>query len=451
MKPFTLFMASLAALSALGGPTQAAQTWYVAGAGDDTHNGTTAASAFRTLKKAETHVQPGDTVLIGDGTYTDADIKGDSAVVTLSVSGKPGAWITWKALPGQHPVIRPIGWNGISITASYQVLDGLTVIGNNDAITLLDALKDSQAPAPNPHFNTNGICVEGRKSAPNAKPHHTIIRNCTVGKCSGGGIAGLETDYLTVENCKVYENAWYARYGCSGISTLDNWAFDDAPGYHNLFVHNVVWNNKGLVPWGAIGKLSDGNGIILDVTDLDPQKPSNPNGDLAATAPAAAPAPVKPVRPEWTGRSLVAYNLCAYNGGSGIHTFRTRHVDIINNTTYWNGQVVGYPELFANNSADVNILNNVMVPRPDGKVTANNRNTDVRFDYNLYPEAQTVLAGPHDVVAAPRFVDIEADPTHSNFHLAPGSPGLSSGTGDVPQTGVLPDSKRPAKLNRGAY
>ena len=450
MKSSTGFIASLIALSALCGSARAAQTWYVTGAGDDTHGGTAAASAFRTLKKAERCVRPGDTVLIGDGTYTDADTKDDGAVVSLDVSGKPGAWITWRALPGQHPVIRPTGWNGIIIKASYQVLDGLTVVGDNDAITLLDALKDAQAPTPNPHFNTNGIFVEGRKNAPDAKPHHITIRNCTVGKCAGAGIVAIETDYLTVENCKVYENAWYARYGCSGISTLNNWAFDDAPGYHNIFVHNVVWNNKGLVPWEAIGSLSDGNGIILDVTDLDPQKPSNPNGDTAAAS-AAAPVPVKPVRPEWTGRSLVAYNLCAYNGGSGIHTFRTRHVDIINNTTYWNGQVVGYPELFANNSVDVNILNNIMVPRPAGKVTSNNRNTGVRFDYNLYPEAQTVLAGPHDVAATPRFVDVEADPTHGSFHLAPGSPGFGSGTVDVPQTGVLPGSRRPASLNRGAY
>ena len=415
--------------------------------GDDTHNGTTAVSAFRTLKQAEKRVQPGDIVLIGDGTY--ADTKDYGAVVSLNVSGRPGAWITWKALPGQHPVIRATGWNGISITASYQVLEGLTVSGSNDAITLLDALKDAQAHTPDPHFNTNGILVDGRSNAPNTKPHHTIIRNCTVGKCAGGGIVGLETDYLTVENCKVYENAWYARYGCSGISTLNNWAFDDAPGYHNVFVHNVVWSNKGLVPWGEIGSLSDGNGIILDVTDLDPQKPSNPDGDVAAIT--AAPVPVKPMRPEWKGRSLIAYNLCAYNGGSGIHTFRTRHVDIVNNTTYWNGQVVGYPELFANNSVDVSILNNVMVPRPNGKVTSNNRNTDVRFDYNLYPQAQAVLAGSHDMVAAPRFVDIEADPTRGDFHLAPGSPGLGSGTVDVLQTGVLTGGKRLAKPNRGAY
>jgi hypothetical protein len=153
---------------------------YVSGTGSDTNNGKTAASAFRTLKKAATLVEPGDTVLIGDGTYSDVDTAGGSAVLTLSKSGRPDAWITWKAQPGQRPVIRPSGWQGIAIRTSYQVLDGLTVIGNNDSITLIDALKDAQEPKPNPRFNTNGITVEGRQNAPDAKPHHIIIRNCEV-------------------------------------------------------------------------------------------------------------------------------------------------------------------------------------------------------------------------------------------------------------------------------
>ncbi len=82
MKPFPLLMFALAVLPGLCGPTQAAQTWYDTGAGDDTHTGTT---AFRSLKKAETRAQPGDTVLIGDGTHTDADTNDDGAVVTLSI------------------------------------------------------------------------------------------------------------------------------------------------------------------------------------------------------------------------------------------------------------------------------------------------------------------------------------------------------------------------------
>jgi hypothetical protein len=101
---------------------------------------------------------------------------------------------------------------------------------------------------------------------------------------------------------------------------------------------------------------------------------------------------------------LIARNVSAYNGGSGIHTFRTSHVDIVNNTTYWNGTNVGYAELFTNRSRDIIILNNIIVPRPGGSVTSNNRNLQVRWDYNMYPAAQTVMAGPNGIVADPAFV-----------------------------------------------
>jgi hypothetical protein len=213
-------------------------------------------------------------------------------------------------------------------------------------------LNDAKNPTPNPAFNSNGISIDGRKNSPDAKPHHVIIRNCSVSKCPGGGISGLEVDYLTVEDCRVFENAWFMRYAGSGITTLNNWAFDDKPGYHIIIQRNLVWNNKTLVPWEKTGKLSDGNGIILDVTDLSTGA-TNPNADAAVTTNESAL--VKPKRPEWHARALIANNVSAYNGGSGIHTFRTRHVDIINNTTYWNGQVVGYQELFPNRSDDVTI------------------------------------------------------------------------------------------------
>lgn len=435
--------------------TYAAQVWYVSAVtGDDANNGKSAKAAFRSLKKVAGLVEAGDTVLIGDGVYTDADTQGGSSVVTLSKPGREGAWITWKAQPGQHPVLRPSGWHGIAIRTSYQIIDGLTVLGNNDSITLIDALKDAQQPSPNPHFNTNGITVEGRQNAPDAKPHHIVLRNCTVGKCAGGGIAILEADYVTVEDCKIYENAWYARYACSGLTTLNNWAHDDAPGYHTIFQRNFVWNNKGLVPWAKTGKLSDGNGIILDVTDQEKQGANNPTGD-ATMVPSASD--TKPARPEWKGHALVANNVCAYNGGSGIHTFRTRNVDILNNTTYWNGQVVGYAEIFANSSSDVTILNNIMVPRPDGRVTSNNKNTNIRWDYNLYPAMQTVITGPHDIVADPLFQAIDLDPTKGGFQLSKNSTALTNGTNDVPPEAKLTSNvlnkPRPANrvLNRGAY
>jgi hypothetical protein len=443
-----LFLASAAVACA-------ARTWHVSGSGDDTHAGTTSAAAFRTLQKAAGVVEPGDTVLIGDGVYSTPTNDASGNVVTITRSGRPDAWITWQAAPGARPQVRPTGWGGIVVTGSYHVIDGLAVVGGNDSLTLLDALADAKSSKPGARFNTNGILLNGRLRKPDEKPHHLTVRRCSVGKMPGGGIVALEADYLTVEDCHVFENGWYMRYAGSGITTLGNWRFDEAPGYHIVIQRNLVWDNKTLVPWERTGKLSDGNGILLDVTEGEEiEGATNPNADaVTAPKPVKSDQPPKALRPPWTGRALIANNVSAYNGGSGIHTFRTRHVDIINNTTYSNGSVVGYPELFANHCDDIVILNNIIVPRPGGKITSNSRNTAIRWDYNLSPVAQSIFKGAHDLIAEPRFIDVQPDLRRANFRLAPGSPAIDSGTDDVPQPTDLLKRPRPAgtSRDRGAF
>ena len=70
----------------------------------------------------------------GDGIYT--DILGADAVLKITKSGRPDAWITWKAAPAAHPDVRPTGWGGITIIASYIVIDGINVTGGNDSLSL---------------------------------------------------------------------------------------------------------------------------------------------------------------------------------------------------------------------------------------------------------------------------------------------------------------------------
>jgi Right handed beta helix region len=436
-----------------------AQAIYVAGNGDDSNDGKSAKSAFRNLQKAADVAQPGDIIWVGDGNYTNSNTTDGGAVLSIKTSGKPDAWITWKAMKGTKPEIHPIGWSGIQISGSYHVIDGLSVVGNNDAIVLLKAQEDAKKPTPNPYFNTNGIFVNGRTRKPEEKPHHVIIRNCSVSKCAGGGITGIEIDYLTVEDCKVYDNAWFMRYGGSGITTLSNWAFDDAPGYHIIIQRNFVYNNKTLVAWEKIGKLSDGNGIILDVTDQEQTNgATNPNADVVVKPTNTTPTDTisksiqRPKRPEWKGRALIANNVSAFNGGSGIHTFRTKHVDIINNTTYWNGQIVGYQELFPNRSEDIVILNNIIVPRPSGQITSNNKNTNIRWDYNLYPSDQTVFKGANDIIAEPRFMNIQYDPAKCDFRLSNDSKGRDTGSDETPQSMDIMNKPRKEKSrDRGAF
>jgi len=451
---YRMLIGPLAALSlTLSAGSAGAKTWYVSPEGSDAANGGTVASAFKTLQKAGSVVQPGDVVLIGDGVYEgDPNARGEgTALLAITRSGRPGAWITWKARPGHTPELRPRQWSGIEIRASYHIIEGLTLTGGNDEVSLVEAIAASKATPKSARFNTNGIFVEGRRNPPDAKPHHVIIRKNTVGKMPGGGIVAIEADHITIEDNKVFENAWYMEYAGSGITLLNNWAFDDAPGYHVIIRRNMVWNNRTMVPWERTGKLSDGNGILLDVTDqATTGGATNPNADAVVAAEAKPDA--KPKRPVWKARSLIANNLSAFNGGSGIHTFRTSHVDIVNNTTYWNGSTVNYEELFANRSTDIVILNNVIVPRPGGRVTSNNRNTDVRWDYNLYPVAQTVVTGPNDIVADPQFIAIDRDLLRADFRLKKGSAARDSGTDTLAQPTDLRGNPRPVgKRDRGAF
>lgn len=432
-----------------------ARDWYVSPKGSDAASGQTPQTALRTLQAAADKVLPGDRVLLMDGEFTMEGRSDDRALVTIRRSGTPDGWILWTAAPGAKPVLRPTGWGGFDIRGSYHILENITILGQNDRLTLKAAIEDSRKPKASGLYNTNGIVIEGRQNDPDSKPHHIIIRGCTIAKCPGGGVAALETDYLTVEDCDVYDNCWYMRYAGSGITTLNSWAFDDAPGYHVIIRRNRVWNNRTLVSWEKTGKLSDGNGILLDVTNKRGPNLNNPEGDATVQTKKTEinADSEKRERPDWNNRALIENNISAYNGGSGIHVFRTCHVDIVNNTTYWNGSVVDYEELFSNASYDIVMMNNVIIPRPGGRVTSNHNNHDIVWDYNIYPDGNSILKGEHDIVADPLLIAPGPDISQADFRLSRKSPAIDTGTSEKAPSTDIDSRKRPRgnAVDRGAY
>ena len=314
-----------------------AKTIYVSGAGSDASAGLAPGSALRTLKAAASKTAPGDVVEVDDGVYD---------AFTITISGADGAWIRYVAKAGARPKIAFKGWNGILIEAAHHIeVRGFEVAGPMADRTLAQCTADADATTPDPLCNGNGISVDARKV--DAKAHHILIEDNDVHDCPGGGISAIESDYVTVEGNFVHGNALHTRYGASGISYLTPWNSDDTTGTKMIVRRNRTFGNKTLVKWVQIQKLSDGNGIIIDTSR-----------NTGTTPPIAA----------YKGRFLVEDNLSVGNGGSGIHAFDSEHVDIVHNTTYQNGQVVGYAEIFANNSADVRIENNVMIGRADGDV-----------------------------------------------------------------------------------
>src|SRR5687767_7113398 len=65
-------------------------TYYVSQSGKDTGNGTSAGAAFRTIGRAAQSLKPGDSVVIGPGTYAEAAVFADlqgTAAKPISITG----------------------------------------------------------------------------------------------------------------------------------------------------------------------------------------------------------------------------------------------------------------------------------------------------------------------------------------------------------------------------
>jgi hypothetical protein len=89
---------------------KASVSFYVDPGGSDSNSGSRAAP-FRSIQHAARIAGPGDTVLVRPGTYTGGD-----RIVSLTLSGAPGAWITflseqkWKAVVDGREGASLEGW-----------------------------------------------------------------------------------------------------------------------------------------------------------------------------------------------------------------------------------------------------------------------------------------------------------------------------------------------------
>lgn len=382
--------------------------YYVSAiSGNDNFPGTEG-QPFATIRKAAGLTNPGDTVLIMNGTYLSSP-SATQSIVTITRSGTEGHYITYKAYPGHNPKLKLLSglnyqvWRAIAIDASYVVLSGIEIEGANQSLTYADAYQTWQDYENNikdfnkiSAFNCGSVSIGGGAAA-----HHIVISNCKIHD-TGGGIGGFNCDYVTIENNLVYNTCWHSMYAGSGISILDPKSIDGVTGYKIFIRNNIVHNNKTLIPWERINALSDGNGIILDVN----------TGNGTTTFP-------------YVGRYLVENNVSYNNGGGGVHAYKAAHVDIINNTAYNNGTVVGYPEIDANQCSDVRIYNNIMYARSGGNCNGNDANTI--YDYNIYFNGPSFKNGAHDLTANPQFV-LPGTDGNASFQLNAASPAINNGS-----------------------
>ncbi|MEV0849647.1 right-handed parallel beta-helix repeat-containing protein [Streptomyces sp. NPDC049954] len=429
--------AALASAALLGGllaasPPAAADTgaYYVSSTkGSDSNDGRSPGSPFKTIQQAADRTLPGDTVFVMNGTYGDVSSEG---VVQITRSGTAGKPITYRPYPGQHPVIAPVtGWNGVLVAgASYITVTGLDVRGPSDRYTLAEA--EAGSVPGKAKFNTNCIDLRADKTS-GRTPHHVVVSGNHVWDCPGGGIASTGADHLLIEHNTVHSNAWYSVYANSGISVLTPVDVDSDTGYKIIIRDNLVYGNETKVKWSACDCYSDGNGIIVDSTLTGEGTEGKP----------------------YAGRSLVENNVSYDNGGSGIHAYKSSHVDIVHNTAYLNsqGREIAYPNIGAWNSEDVNVLDNISVASPGKPTNFIQGNTDVVYDYNVYWGGTTPqVQGPHDLVADPRLTAPGTEPEKADFRPTASSVAVDSGVPTRTRTDFA-GVPRPqgAGWDRGAY
>jgi hypothetical protein len=433
-------------------PPPPAHIYYVSPQGDDAASGLSARVPFRTLQHAAELTQPGDTVLLLDGTYTSPGTD----VLTIHNPGTPTAWITFAAAPGAHPILRGSAhtWMIVRVVApaAYIEVRGLIVIGNLDNVTLAQAQASQANPAHHPEVNGSGIGVDGSPSAsraadPTIHPHHVRILQNTVSNCPGGGIGTEKADYVTISGNTVFRTSWYSAYGNSAISSFQNFdtnPADTATPYKVLITGNSIYENQELVPTGQPPVITDGEAIIVD---------SNKNRDF--------PAGGNP-DPPYNGRTLIANNVAYANGSSAIEVFASAHVDVVNNSTYANvlgPALTGKGELNLNLASDVRVLNNIFVSRPgQNPISVTTPCTDgCVLDYNLTFGGKDILltpaTGTHEIAADPLYQHPGAtDPTQTSLRLQPASPAIGTGTATLsPATDIAGKPRPTASISRGAY
>jgi parallel beta-helix repeat protein len=361
-------------------PRGKGKTYYVSGEGNDSNDGLSKTKAFRTLQKAADLTNPGDTVLVMNGTYTktlEDKQSEDNSVLRITRSGNAKGYITYKALEGHTPkIFVDFNYAGIRINASYIVIDGFTVEGNlpNLSFEEADAAArgtDEAAALQNYKFNSNGIGSFPDAENP-ATIHHLIIRNNTVFNHPAGGIFSNGSDYVRIEGNTVYNNAYYSAYANSGISFYKSTAIDDKKDFKMFIRNNKIFKNENKVPFwfSSVSNpsqrvITDGNGIIIDDS-------RNTQGTPNVV---------------YTGKFLINNNVVFDNGGRGINVFSSNGVLAHNNTTFQNGRTPGFTELAVGDADDVKFVENIFVSRPDREAILQYNATNVIFERNLFETA----------------------------------------------------------------
>ncbi len=300
-------------------------------------------------------VEPGMTVYFRGGVYDDTKLGTN----VIRQGGTEDNWVKVQPYPGEEVEIIAGGeyGNGFEISgAAYIEIRGFTITGRDDS--------------------THGNGVTG-----NEQSHDIRVLDNRISGFGQSGISFVRSSRVTIEGNEIRNTAARSFWQGSGISLFEAEGPTDPveAGFTNIIRSNYLVGNYNGVP-SRKGVITDGNCIIVDFFDVEST-------------------------PEYRGSTLVENNVCAENGGRGVHVFNSSNVMVRNNTLIGNGRSKGLSsapaELVAVRASNVSFHNNLILNTAGVRAyfERDANNTVFEHNYALYdpPPGATNQALENDV------------------------------------------------------
>lgn len=291
---------------------------YIAPDGNDKNSGTTIDQPLASLHKATKIAQPGDTIFLRGGTYTN-DGFGEASFIgrrnnlaRITTSGSADNWITIRPHGNEYVKLKS-DVNAIMFKgASYWRVQGIELEGTtqllNPDLTLDLWWNDTSASNK----------IKGRGIAMNTS-FHIEIEDCIVRDFPGAGVSNNGGANITLKDSIIYNNAWWSTAGTHGFANSKPATADqnNQTDFKMTMTGNLVFGNQSSMISHVFSKgfvkleIDEGNGLHMQNTEG-----------------------------LFYGRFLAENNLIFYNGKAGIGLNTIANSTIRNNSFYQNAQAV---------------------------------------------------------------------------------------------------------------
>ena len=449
--------------------------------GSDSNAGTESAP-FQSINKGISMLNPGDTVYVMEGVYTNNNFgtvdpstntnMSNPHVATVNKSGTEDAYITLRNYPGHTPKIKFDGRGGIIISnnMNYIIIEGFEVEGPSQNIDYSMAIADREykilcAEDGDSSTNYNNAYFGGKGIWGGYGAHkHVIIRNNIVHDTPGSAIRFNDSDYITIEDNIVYNSNWWTSSASSAIVFAETISEDGDNGSNIKMIirGNLVYNNWNRIPF-YVTQLPDNSGN------------TNPNYGTASYNNILDGQGIYVTRsdPGYNGTFLFENNICVNNGKNGINFDHSQSASAIyqNNTLYYNGvhEIIqdlsveeGNPAhrgqkvggIKANNVKNATVVNNIIMTRDNQfsalqlnnvsgtRVAVNNLLVNGNYAWPANEENNLINLDPMFTMV-PNEVLGEIDIVTTDFTLLEGSPAIDAGNPSYGPEDDYDDNPRP--------